>query len=303
MVLAAGLGSRLRPLTTSTPKPLVPVGDRAALAHVLERLARAGVTRVVVNAHHEAGAMAAFLAARAWRERPRLSPEVELLGTAGGLGRAAPLLGGGPVLVWNADILVDLDVNALLGAHADRPAREATLVVQVRNAGEGTVGLDSSGRVVRLRRERFAAEADEESGAEFVGVHVIGEGLRADLPERGCLVSDVYLPALRRGARLESFRWDAPFFDIGSVERYLEANLAWLTRRALASWKGPRAAVADGVTLDRSVVGEGATVAGQGSLERCVVWPGAAAEAPLADAVVIPGAVVRVSHAKASAPP
>jgi mannose-1-phosphate guanylyltransferase len=303
MVLAAGLGSRLRPLTASMPKPLVPVGDRAALAHVLDRLASAGATRVVVNAHHEVGAMEAFVGVRASQERPMLSVEVELLGTAGGLGRAAPLLGEGPVLVWNADILVDLDVNALVGAHAAGPAREATLVVQMRNAGEGTVGLDRTGRVVRLRRERFGAEADEASGGEFVGIHVIGEGLRAALPERGCLVGDVYLPAMRRGARLESFRCDAPFFDIGSLERYLEANLAWLTLRALASWKGPGAAVAEGVTLDRSVVGEGATVAGQGSLARCVVWPGAAARAPLADAVVIPGAVVRVAHAKGSAPP
>jgi mannose-1-phosphate guanylyltransferase len=300
MVLAAGMGSRLRPLTTTTPKPLVPVGDRPILAHVLDRLEAAGVTRTVVNVHHGAAAMATFVAGR---RGCILSHEADLLGTAGGVAHAAVALGAGPVLVWNADILAELDVEGLVEAHAAVPAREATLVVQRRDRGRGTVGLDDADRIVRLRSERFGLASREASGGEFVGVHVISERLRRSLPGRGCLVGDVYIPALKRGARLDAYPCDEPFFDVGSLERYQEANLAWLARRGFASWVGDGALVASGVTLDRSLVGDGASVSGTGTLARCVVWPGAEVEAPLADAVVIPGAVVRVAHAKGSAPP
>jgi mannose-1-phosphate guanylyltransferase len=286
MVLAAGLGSRLRPLTDVLPKPLVPVGDRPALAHVLERLTGAGLARVVVNAHHGREKLKAFLDARG----VVMSAEPELLGTAGGVAHAAPLLGAGDVVVWNADILAPIDVRALIAAHNGAPHRAATLVVQPGERGSGSVGLDADGRVVRLRAESIG---NETRGGEFVGVHVLGPQLRSGLPARGCLVGDVYIPAMKSGATLQAFEWDAPFFDIGTVARYLEANLDWLTSRGLASWVDRGAVLAPGVTLEGALVGEAATVLGGGALERCVVWPGASAEAPLVDAVVAPGHVVR----------
>jgi mannose-1-phosphate guanylyltransferase len=287
MVLAAGLGSRLRPLTDVLPKPLVPVGDRPALAHVLERLSAAGLGRVVVNAHHGLEELKRYLAAH---PAVALSLERELLGTAGGVARAAALLGGGDVLVWNADILAAIEPAAVIAAHVAPPGRVATLVVQPRARGSGSVGLDGAGRVVRLRKERVA---EEERGGEFLGVHVLGEELRKRLPERGCLVGDVYIPALRSGARLQAFEWDAPFFDIGSVASYLEANLDWLASRRLPAWVGEGAVLGQGITLEAALLGEGATARGAGVLERCVVWPGASVEAPLADAVVAPGHIVR----------
>jgi mannose-1-phosphate guanylyltransferase len=304
MALAAGLGSRLRPLTDICPKPLVPVGDRPALAYALDRLEAAGLDRIVVNVHHGSDAMRRFLDARAHagpagvgmaqgahRADVVISHEPELLGTAGGVARAAGLLGAGDVLIWNADILAALDPAALVAAHEGASRRDATLVVQPLPPGLGSVGLDGAGRVVRLRTERVAEEVQ---GGEFLGVHVLGRGLRETLPERGCLVGDTYIPAMRRGAALRAFLWNAPFFDIGSAGRYLEANLAWLASPGVPGWIGPAARVGPGVTLDRAVVGEGATVVGHGSIARCVVWPGVSVEAPLADAVVAPGHIVHV---------
>ena len=288
MVLAAGLGSRLRPLTQVLPKPLVPVGDRPALAHALDRLAAGGLGRVVVNVHHGRNALRDFLASRS---SVALSDEPELLGTAGGVAYAAALLGAGDVLVWNADILAAIDPGALALAHARDPLRAATLVVQPGERGSGSVGLDRSGRVVRLRQERVA---EETHGGEFLGVHVLGEELRAKLPERGCLVGDAYIPAMRSGARLQAFEWREPFFDIGSLTSYLAANLAWLTARGLAHWVGSGGHVSSEVALERTLLGAGATARGRGTLDRCVVWPGESVEAPLADAVVIPGHIVRV---------
>lgn len=282
MVLAAGLGMRLRPLTDACAKPLVPVGDRPALDHVLGRLLGAGAAPVVVNAHHHAAQIRAFA-----QGRPGLlvSEERDLLGTAGGLAQAAPMLGEGDLLVWNGDILGDVDARALVAAHT----AAATLVVQPLAPGAGSVGVDAAGRVVRLRRESFGPEA---RGGEFLGIHVLGAGLRARLPARGGLVEDVLVPALARGETVRAWPFEGPWHDVGTVASYLAANVAWLEARALPAWAAPDARVAPGVTLDRAVVGAGATVDGAGPLVRCVVWPGARATAPLEGCVVAPGGLV-----------
>jgi mannose-1-phosphate guanylyltransferase len=281
MVLAAGLGTRLRPLTDHRAKPLVPVGDRPALAHVLDRLRAAGATRIVVNAHHRAAQVRAFVEGLGARAGVALSEETELLGTAGGIAHAAPLLGEGDVLVWNGDILADVDVASLVAAH--QAPSEATLLVQPLPAGRGPVGVDAQGRVVRLRQDRFGPEA---TGGDYLGIHVLGHRLRERLPASGGLVEDVLVPAMARGEEVRAVLFDAPWQDIGTVATYLAANVAWLRERRLDRWVGPGARVDPGVVLEASVVGAGAIVSGSGFVVRSVVWPGARAVAPLADAVV-----------------
>jgi len=101
-------------------------------------------------------------------------------------------------------------------------------------------------------------------------------------------VGDVYMPYLRRGGGQgdEIHVYSArSFVDIGSLAGYLEANRLWLARRGERSWIGPGATVAASVTLEDTVVGAGAHVTGEGSIVRCVVWPGASAVAPLTDVV------------------
>jgi mannose-1-phosphate guanylyltransferase len=198
--------------------------------------------------------------------------------------------------VWNADILGDIDVKALLGAHAsgesaEQPAR-ATLVVQPLARGEGSVGLDAAGAVVRLRQERVA---DEDFGGEFLGVHVLGEALRASLPARGCLVGDVYIPALLRGEKLGVHVHRGGFFDVGTLTGYTQANRAWLAARSATYWLGAGARVAPGVVLDRAIVGAGATLGGEGSVTRCILWPGVTTTAPLSDSIVTADGTVAVS--------
>ena len=282
MVLAAGLGTRLRPLTDRRAKPLVPVGDRPALAHVLGHLQAAGVTRAVVNAHHHADQVGAFVGAQEWDVR--VSEERDLLGTAGGIAHARGLLGEGDVLVWNADILAEVDVRGLVEAHALHPS-EAMLLVQPLQAGQGPVGVDRDGRVVRLRTARFG---DEVGGGQFLGVHVLGATLRQRLPAVGGLIEDVLIPALARGETLRVHPFEGAWHDIGTVASYLAANLAWLAARGQTAWVAPGATVGVGVTLDRAILGEGASVDGRGAIVRSVVWAGVRATAPLDGAVVTP---------------
>jgi mannose-1-phosphate guanylyltransferase len=296
MILCAGLGTRLRPLSSWCAKSLVPVGDRPALAHVLDRLDAAGLRRYVVNVHHRAPDLVAFAESRVG---VRLSHEPELLGTAGGVEHAAELLGDGDVLVHNGDILVDLDVAALLASHAAAsPGILATLAVRVvGGAGAGNVGLDAAGGIVRLRRE--TVREGEVAGADFSAVQVLGAEIRRTLPKSGCLVGDVYLPALRKGARLAAFRFDGAFTDIGSIATYHDANLAWLRQAGgqagRTSWQDPSATLGAAVLLDASIVGADAVIGGSGTVVRSVVWPGARATAPLTDVIVTPHGTVAVA--------
>jgi mannose-1-phosphate guanylyltransferase len=279
MVLCAGLGTRLRPLTDELAKPMVPVGDRPAVAHVIARVRASGAARIVVNVHHRPGDVLAW----AEGEHIAVSSERELLGTAGGLARARVLLGGGVVLVWNGDILSELVALELVAAHGagERGLAGATLAVRPREAGEGNVGIDADGRVVRLRSESFGLEV---RGGDFLGIHVIGQPLRDQLPERGCLVGDVYIPALRRGELLRAHWTEAPFIDVGSLAQYLAANAAWLAVRGLSSWSHPTATV--NASIEGSVVGAGATI--DAATTNSVVWPGAHVRGACNGAVVTP---------------
>jgi len=298
MVLAAGLGTRLAPLTQYCAKPLVPIGDRPALAHIVDAVRKAGIRRIVVNAFHRAEDVRAFAA----REGLAVSDEAqggELLGTAGGVARAESLLGDGDVVVWNGDVLAEPDLGALLEPTAKGvDGALATLAVLPRPRGEGNIGVGRGGRIVRMRSERAAGvppEAEIEGGY-FIGVHVLGARLRSRLPARGCLVGDVYLPVLRQAEVLRAVRYEGPFFDVGSLQAYLEANLAWLDRRALGAFRGRGASIDPRATLERSVIGAGAVVRGRGALTRCVVWPGARATAPIADAIVLDDLVLGIGE-------
>jgi MurNAc alpha-1-phosphate uridylyltransferase len=161
MVLAAGLGTRMRPFNGQIPKPLVEVGGKALIDYVLDRLAQAGVERVVVNVHHLADAIERHLAAR---KRPQITisdERRELLGTGGGVVKALPELGGGPFFHVNSDtIWIDgVKPNLMrLAAAFDPPRMDALLLVaptisSVGYTGRGDFAMAADGRL-RRRRER-----------------------------------------------------------------------------------------------------------------------------------------------------
>ena len=282
MVLCAGFGTRLRPLTDERPKPLVPVGDRTLLEHVLAALEPQGVLPAVVNSHHLGEIFRVIT--RGWPTIARVMNERTIRGTAGGVAWARDLLGPPPVLVVNGDVLASYDAKGALEA---TPPDGLCMVLAPRPPGAGNVGVGAHGRVVRLRGERFGAET---SSGDYLCAMGLGEAILDELPEEGCLIADVALPLLRRGGRVQSVlgaaSWSAPG---DSIANYLDANLAWLTRRGARAgegWVGESAHVEEDVEIVSSVVGENADVRGTGRLERVVVWPGAQVFAPLRDAVV-----------------
>ncbi len=279
-VLAAGLGTRLGALTKQLPKPLVPVGDRPAIAHVVDAIRAGGIGDITANVFHGRDALVAWLGAAG----VRASVEDELLGTAGGLLQATHGREAGAVLVYNADVFApSLDVGALLREHG-RGGHDATLVVRRASPGTvGNVGIGREGRVVRLRTTRVSEDPEIVAG-EFLGVHVLEPAFT--LPRRGCVVGDVYLAS--PGRALHAFLHDEPTWDVGTPASYLDANLGWLARTASRVFLGAGASVVG--AADLVVAGAGARA--RGRLERVVLWPGASFDGDLRDAIVTPSGVV-----------
>lgn len=213
MIFAAGLGSRLRPLTDRRPKALVEIAGRPMLEHLILKLKRAGVGHVVVNVHHFGGQIIDFLAAHdGFGLRVEISDERgQLLDTGGGLKKAAPMLGGdAPVLVHNVDIVSDLDLPGLYEAYGREAAVsgcDAMLAVNVRETSRYLLFDDEK----RLRGwihtgsgevKSPVSEFDAEACARraFTGIHLFHPALFADMrPWEGAFsIIDFYLAVSAR---------------------------------------------------------------------------------------------------------
>ena len=217
MVLAAGLGTRLRPVTETLPKPLVEINGRALLDHAIDRLALAGVERVVVNIHYKAAMMAAHLARR---DHPRiaLSEEAELLDTGGGVAQALPLLGE-TFFVVNGDVfwLDSKDPRLLRLAGVFDPARAWTRSCccngrRRRSAtrAAGDYFLDALGRP-RRRREREVAPY------LFAGIQLLHRRLFDDVPDQIFSLVRLFDRAEAAG-RLRAIVHDGEWYHVGSPE-------------------------------------------------------------------------------------
>ena len=232
MVLAAGLGTRLRPITDSRPKALVEVNGRTLLEITLERLRHFGIQDVVINAHHFAEMLVEYLRAHDnFGMTVAVSREPELLDTGGGLKQAAELLLRGgyrdPVLVHNVDVLSALDLNALVRAHQQRAAL-ATLAVQHRE-GSRQLLFDSAGMLCGrhtrgLQPEMVRATAQPEAWA-FCGVHVLSPEIFARLDQAAAFpIIGSYLRLADEGAAICTYHADGVYWrDLGTAASLQQA--------------------------------------------------------------------------------
>src|SRR5919197_314256 len=180
MILCAGLGTRLRPLTERVPKPAVPVCGVPLLRYALALLAHAGVRRAVVNVHHLPDAMAAAAhgAARAVGLDLAVSREPVIAGTGGALREArAPLAGADAIALVNGDVLFDLDVAAALAAHRASGALATMVLMEMPpGASYAAVEVDAAGAVRRIAG-RFGPGGERLAPWHFTGVHVLSPAL------------------------------------------------------------------------------------------------------------------------------
>ena len=282
LVLTAGLGTRLRPLTLVRAKAAVPVDGEPLVRRVLAWLAASGTRDVVLNLHHHPATIAAAAGDGSdLGVRVRYSWEQPVLGSAGGPRHALPLLtdGGfeGPLLLVNGDTLTDAPLDALADAHRRSGALVTmTLIPNPRPDKYGGVLLDERGAVTGFTRRGDAAPS-----FHFIGVQAVQPETFADLPDgvRSESVLEVYPRLMRdRPGSVRGFVTSASFQDIGTPADLLETSLALSSAagRPDAPAPGARVQVDRSARVERSVLWDDVTIGACASLVECVAADGVA---------------------------
>jgi NDP-sugar pyrophosphorylase family protein len=235
MVLAAGLGTRLRPLTDGRPKALVTVAGKTLLEITLLTLRSFGVDEVIVNVHHFADMICEYLDENGnFGMHIEISHEdSELLDTGGGLKKAAWFFledgGGEPFIVHNVDVLSTIDLTLMIRQHVAQGAL-ATLAVQQRETSRYLL-FNENGHLCGRRRGRdgqpeMARSAAQSQALAFAGIHVISPRLLTELREEGAFsIIDAYLSLAARGEKIAAFRADEYYWrDLGRPENIAEAE-------------------------------------------------------------------------------
>jgi MurNAc alpha-1-phosphate uridylyltransferase len=219
MIMAAGLGKRMRPLTATRPKPLIEVNGKALLDHVLEKVHVAGVRKVVVNVHYLADALEAHLASRDHGLEVVISDERnQLLETGGGLIKALPLIGDDPFLALNSDNLwIDgpADTIKLLASQWDNTKMDALLLLvpqarALNNKGMGDFHMDRAGRIRRRERSHVAPFV-------FTGVQMVSKRLLRDAPVGPFSTNVLWDRAIDEGRAFGAVH-QGLWFDVGTPQ-------------------------------------------------------------------------------------
>ena len=257
MILAAGFGTRLRPVTYTMPKPMVPICNRPLIAYAVDAFVAAGVTDIIVNLHHLPEGMERFLRDM-YRDEARFtfSRETEILGTGGGVRRVRRHLENEDVFfLANADTIQVPPFDELLRARAARDSLAALTLRHPPRADRFTPVWFENGLITGFGSGRGEA-------LMFSGSHAISARLFRYLPEKefSGIVDEVYQPLISSGREsVAGVVDDGIWFDIGTAQRYIEASGAILdltAKRAMALARGSR------ISGD-SVVGEGARISGR----------------------------------------
>ncbi|MBW1711644.1 MAG: NDP-sugar synthase [Deltaproteobacteria bacterium] len=312
-ILAAGFGTRLRPLTEVIPKPLLPVANQPLLGLLLDHLAGLGVKKVGLNLHHLAAKVEAYLAGRQRPPEVVLFPEDQIRGTGGGLGQARELFGQERLLVVNGDVAFDFDLADLLQAHGQSGA--ALSMVLHHRPGLDQV-LVAGQRIVGFRGDQPPARAGPVRRLAYACVQVVEPVAFDFLPQDGPGdLIEAYRRMISQGLHLRAHLVEGRrlWSDIGRLADYLELHRQVLTKGRpvfglnLAgpvvlgpgaclepgvevedfACLGPEARVMTGARLNQAVVMAGARVGPGVEVVRAVVGPGVKLEETVEDRAII----------------
>ncbi|MHB9149388.1 MAG: sugar phosphate nucleotidyltransferase [Thermoleophilia bacterium] len=293
MIMAAGLGTRLMPLTGSLPKPMVPIAGRPALDHILDLLRRHGVTEVVINLHHFPDVIRDYFGdGSPMGMSIRWAYEEELLGTAGGVKNNQSFLGGGPFLVMSGDSLTDVDLTEVIAAHRSTGGIATLVSKQVADTSQYGVVVVDEDRRIRGFQEKPAPQ-DALSDLCNCGIYLFEPAIFEHIP------ADTFYDFGRQVFN-DLLVKDVPFHthptadywsDVGNLEDYRQGNFDALAGRVRVESAGREVRsggpgeedgtairVGEGVEIARSaqikgpvLVGDGCSIAADVVIEGPVV--------------------------------
>ncbi len=278
MILAAGLGTRLWPLTADRAKAAVPFLNKPIIVHIIEYLKRYGFTDVIINLHHQGESIRRVVGdGSAWGMHVFYSEEPEILGTGGALDKVRHLLQEGTFLVINGKIITDIDLHAVCDAHR-RHAALATLVLMknVRRERFSTVEVDGDGSIVRFGG--MPSPVPDETPSDhaplfFTGIQVVEPEIFDFIP-RGVFshtTVDVYPRAIACGRRIAAYIAEGQWYELSTPARYLNASLAFLRREGRSFLAGEGTLIEDDAEVRESILWERVRIGKGARLQHCII--------------------------------
>jgi mannose-1-phosphate guanylyltransferase len=264
MILAAGLGTRLRPLTDKKPKALVPVVNRPIIARTIDYLKSHGVKQMVVNAHHHSQQLVDFLSDESFEVDLEVRVERELLGTGGGIKNTAGFWDDEPFIVINSDILTDIDLSRAY-EHHQKTGGLATLILHDYKPFNQ----------VQTDADDLITEIFQKSGPgrlAFTGIHILDPAIFTAFPqEQSFNIMDCYRRLIQSGKRVRAFISEGHYWhDIGTKDGYFQAN-KMLLNDAFTVGSGCR--IEPSARLEEWVVaGNNSRIERDVELRRSILW-------------------------------
>ncbi|MDP0491278.1 MAG: sugar phosphate nucleotidyltransferase [Verrucomicrobiota bacterium JB023] len=270
-LLGAGLGTRLRPLTNTTPKPLVPVFHRPLATHALDHLISAGISEVAINTHHLHEEWQKTFPDSTYRgARLHFYHEADLLETGGGIKNIADFISGESILIYNGDILTNIRIDKLITGHL-ASNNVATLAVRAEGPGKH-IALDGR-RIIDIRKMLGIAEGSH----QFTGIYCIDPEILDLIPANEKVSIILAFLELAKQGQLGAYHADpGHWLDLGTRDAYLETHgIGGEIPCPLDTPPiHPEAEIAPSATVTNSWVGPGCVIGDQVTLTDCILWPG-----------------------------
>lgn len=227
MILAAGLGTRLWPLTNTTPKPLIPLNGRPLIYYAIALLKKHGITDILINLHHLGEKIEAELGdGRTLGVNITYSEEPDILGTGGGIKKMAEHSGDEDFWVLNSDVLSDINLTAILREHKVKSAK-ATMVLRPHPILLGephrptALIINGESKIISTASSEEVEKRLDETPFMFTGIHLINPSLLEYLPDGfSCIFKDAYRPAIEREDEIFGVVYDGYWQDLGTMEAY-----------------------------------------------------------------------------------
>ena len=296
MILAAGYGERLWPLTADRTKPALPVLGKPLVGYVAEYLARSGITDVVVNLHHQPDSVRRALGdGSQFGVKLRYVHEPVILGTSGALDNARDLLAGDTLVVVNGKLITDLDLKSALETHR-RTAALATLVLKENPKRERfSVVETKDGLVTGFGGMPQPPSPNPNTPAVtplmFTGIQILDPRIFEYIP-RGVFshsTVEVYPQAIAKGERVAAHVAEGMWYELSTRERYLDISLALLNQRGLDVYTGEKPSIDEQAEVRESILWNDVTIEPGARVRRAVLGDGVRVRAGelVADAVVV----------------
>ena len=277
MILAAGYGERLWPLTADRTKPAIPVLGMPLVGYVAEYLAQFGISEVVVNLHHRPESVK-----RALGDGSQFGVKLEyvhepvILGTSGAIDNARDLLKDDTFIVINGKIITDIDLNAALREHHRRDALATLVLLENRNRERFSIVETHDGLVTGFAGMPTADAATGPGPLMFTGIQIL-EPRIFDYVPRGIFshsTVDVYPQAIAKGERIVAHVAAGKWYELSTLQRYLDISLALLKSEGVNTYCGLDSVVSDSADVRDSILWDGVTIEAGATVRKSVIGNG-----------------------------